>query len=191
MLSITFHDPGLFALSTRIVFVAAPINAPWLLGQWYLQVESNSGPIFQLNSMARGCPTAWVSLVHLSPPLSHLTWFLSCPSVMVFSLSLRLHGIHFPVVCSTWKDRAFWLSWGSVELVSTLSANEMCDSFWILMNRSNGYRMVGLGISGSCGFSVRILASGCPSLMLTNVFHQTWSDSTCSSIHTSRFRSFD
>ena len=59
------------------------------------------------------------------------------------------------------------------------------------MNRSNGLRMVGLGINGSCGFSVRILTSACPSPILTNVFHQTWSDSTRSSIRTSRFRIYD
>ena len=36
---------------------------------------------------------------------------------MVLFLSLRLHGIRFPVVCS--KDWAFCFSWASVELVST------------------------------------------------------------------------
>ena len=61
----------------------------------------------------------------------------------------------------------------------------------MLVNRSNGYGMVGLGTSSSCGFSVSILTSACPSPMLMNVFYQTWSDSTRSSINTSRFCSFN
>ena len=70
-------------------------------------------------------------------------------------------------------------------------SNKMRDSFWILMNRSNGFRMVGLGINDSCGFSVRILSSSCFSPMLTNVFHQIWSESTRSSIRTYRFFVYD
>ena len=51
--------------------------------------------------------------------------------------------------------------------------------------------MVGLGTIGSCGVSVRILTSICPSLMLTNIFHQTWPDGTRSSMRTSRFGIYD
>ena len=54
--------------------------------------------------------------------------------------------------------------------------------------------MVGLGINGSRGFSVRSSSPVPPPLnpMLTIVFfHQTWSDSTRSSIYTFSFRIYD
>jgi len=75
---------------------------------------------------------------------------------MVSFLPPKLPGIPFPVVCS--KDWVFWFSWGSVASVSIpFRPTNTAAHFGIFTNRSNGFRMVGLGISCSCSFSVRFL----------------------------------